>query len=137
MDFIKWLKSEREKRGISQRGLAQMAVDAEGKKMASSVISRMEKRERGCTAESAIRIARALRIEFLQVLYLAGYIRKNEVSLAKKFIPDNPQLYRIWSALKGLDDEQLELCEKPVLAIVEACAAKGGDEGKEARANPG
>jgi len=96
--------------------------------MSPPYLGRILRRERPCSAEYVIRISRALRLEFLQALYLAGYIKKEEASLAKKFIPDDPHMYRIWSGLKDLNAEQMKLCEKPILAIIEACAeAKGGD----------
>jgi len=138
MDFIDWVNEEIEKRGLTQGWLAKNAITPEGEGMSPPYLGRILRRERQCSAEYVIRIARALRVEFLQLLYLAGYIKKDEVSLAKKFIPDNPQLYRIWAALRDMDNESLRLAEPIILEAAKACRTKGGAiEEKRARDGPG
>jgi len=133
--FLNWLDDEIERRGISQNWVEDNARNPRGKSLSRGTISAIKKaqnpeakKNRKLTAEHVIRISRALRVQFLQSLSLAGYIKSDEVGLSKTFVPDNPYLYNIWNGLKELDDERLKLVEEPILSIIKACKNfKGGD----------
>lgn len=129
MMFLKWLDEEKRRRGLSQNQIESMAGLKKGTLSAirGYHTGRTTKR-RNITADHVIKIARALRLEFLQVLVISGHISPEEVSLAKKFIPDDPSTYRIWEALMNISNEEMMIVEKPVLAIVEACTKSRGGE---------
>ena len=127
MDFVNWFMKTRKQKGYSQAGLARRATDVYDNEMKASEINKIEKGNRNCSANHVIRIARAFRLEFLQALEMAGYISKDEVGLSKTFVPDNPNLYRIWGALKELSDGDLEMAEETVVKAIEAFKDKGGD----------
>lgn len=125
--YTDWLKDELEKRDHSKRWLARNSFDASGEPMTDAHVIRILNNERGLHAEHAIRFGRALKIEFLQMLCLSGFITQEEVSLSKKFTPDDPALYRIWGILRELDHETLELVEQPILSSIESVLrARGG-----------
>ncbi len=120
MDFADWLDKEIEKGPLNQAGLARRATDPRtGKGLDDTIIGYLRKRKRQATAEHAVRIARGLKRDFLEVLYRAGFITEDELKRSTTAVHGFPVINRIMALLNELTEEELESAEKTITAAVE------------------